>query len=62
MTSSGRVNLSKIGGCVLLPLSLNDLAEHEKEEKKRVRGAAHTPRKMTGSGLGGCPPPIVQFC
>jgi hypothetical protein len=29
------VNLSKIGGCVLPPLSLNDLAKHEKEKKKR---------------------------
>jgi hypothetical protein len=28
------VNLSKIGGCVLPPLSLNDLAKHEKERRR----------------------------
>jgi len=35
MTSSGRVILSEIGGCVLPLLSLNDIAKHENEEKKR---------------------------
>ena len=45
-------NLSEIRVCGLALLSLNNLAKHEKEERRERVQSAHTPRKMTGSGIG----------
>src|SRR5262245_62795369 len=56
-SSGGRVNLSIIWGGLALLLLPNHLVERQKE-----RLSPHTPRKITASGLGASPPPIVQVC